>query len=116
MKYVLISILVIIKTTLLLAQNPINEYYKGENDKEYYFYYPNGQLELNYTIEEGNLQGRYLSYYKSGQLQNDILFKNGYFDGHSLDIIKMEILYCLKYIEVTLYYFLKATSIIRMVK
>ena len=80
----IISIILILFTVNLVAQNPVNATFKGFEDGPYNEYFGNGQLRLSCVIKNGNIHGNYTSYYKNGQLRAIDSFKNGKFHGPNI--------------------------------
>ncbi len=58
-------------------------FYKGgQNDGEFYIYYPNGQLEESGEIRDGNYIGARKKYYENGILQSVMPYMNGELHGN----------------------------------
>lgn len=48
---------------------------------EFYYYYQNGQLQIECSYHKNKLEGKYLEYYKNGQLKSSMYYKNGLLNG-----------------------------------
>jgi len=79
----ILSLLFTLICSFCFSQNPWNEYAKlsGDSNKVYKDYYSNGQLRLEFTLKDGNLEGEYLGYYSNGKVQDSTFFENGHYHG-----------------------------------
>lgn len=87
MKASITSILIFIATAVV-AQNPLNEFYKGMEDGNYKYYYNNGQLRLEFTIKNGYLDKEHIDYFRNGNKKSIERYENGRFNGQNISYTK----------------------------